>query len=83
MVGNFFQLHKDLELVEYPLRYSTKTAGAGCVWLKTFGVELVFWMWSCVELSKTRPCSPQAGKTGSSGSLIRVCISKIREKSVL
>jgi hypothetical protein len=42
MVGNFFQLHKYLELVEYPLRYSKKTAGVGCVWLKNFGVELVF-----------------------------------------
>jgi hypothetical protein len=27
-------------------------AGAGCVWLTSFGAELIFWIWSCVELSK-------------------------------
>jgi hypothetical protein len=32
-------------------------AGVGCVWLTSFGAELVFWIWSCVELSQTRPKS--------------------------
>jgi hypothetical protein len=30
-------------------------AGVGCVWQKKFGVELFYWIWSCVELSQTRP----------------------------
>jgi hypothetical protein len=30
-------------------------ARVGCVWLRKFGVELIFWIWSCVELSQTRP----------------------------
>jgi hypothetical protein len=30
-------------------------AGAGCVWLTIFGAELVFWIWSYVELCQTRP----------------------------
>jgi hypothetical protein len=29
VVGNFFQLHKDLELVEYLLSYSMKTTELG------------------------------------------------------
>jgi hypothetical protein len=32
-------------------------AGVGCVWRRKFGVELFFWIWSCVELSQTRPKS--------------------------
>jgi hypothetical protein len=32
-------------------------AGAGCVWLTSFGAGLVFWIWSCVELSQTPPLS--------------------------
>jgi hypothetical protein len=29
-------------------------AGAGCVWLTSFEAELVFWIWSFVELSQTQ-----------------------------
>jgi hypothetical protein len=30
-------------------------AGASRVWLTSDGAELIFWIWSCVELSQTRP----------------------------
>jgi hypothetical protein len=29
-------------------------AGAGCVWQEKVGVELFFWIWSCLELSQTQ-----------------------------
>jgi hypothetical protein len=32
-----------------------EAAGVGCVWRRKFGVELFYWIWSCVELSQTRP----------------------------
>jgi hypothetical protein len=43
VVGNFFQLHRDLELVEYPLRYSIKTMELG-------PAPPFFWSRSAVEL---------------------------------
>jgi hypothetical protein len=43
VVGNFFQLHKDLELVEYPLRHSIKTMELG-------PTPPFFWSGSAVEL---------------------------------
>jgi hypothetical protein len=38
-------LHRFLELIH------GRAIGPGCVWLAIFGAELVFWIWSCVELS--------------------------------
>jgi hypothetical protein len=43
VVGNFFQLHKDLELVEYLLSYSMKTTELGLA-------PPFFWSRSTVEL---------------------------------
>jgi hypothetical protein len=42
-------LHRFLELIH------GRATGPGCVWLAIFGAELVFWIWSCVELCQTRP----------------------------
>jgi hypothetical protein len=36
-------------------------AGVGCVWRRKFEVGLFFWIWSCVELSQTRP-TPDDGQ---------------------
>jgi hypothetical protein len=54
---------------EYPLRHSMDLVELGArsmdlmdleflelgVWQKKNGVELFLWIWSCVELSQTRP----------------------------
>jgi hypothetical protein len=49
VVGNFFQLHKDLELVEYLLSYSMKTTELGLA-PPFFGADPRWscWSWLCL-----------------------------------